>query len=382
LTDRLTATQSKVDELRQREETAREARNALEIKLVSSRAEADTLSDRLTVLETDLSQAHANAEAQVQWHKAELGRFQEQWQEAALSAERLDAVMEGMMAGLIITDPEGAILQSNVASEILLDRGRDEMIGLHLTAISDDERWQQAIATAQGSEAVRLTIRVGTNTLMCDVAPLPDPDALKGEVRGLIAIFQDISSETDDQRTRLESISAMVEELRTPMTTIVSYTDLLLSESVGILGDLQRKFLLRIKAGAERIIQMIGDLTRESGGEERWTSPKRQAVDVGKLVESAVAGSHVQLEDKALTLDLDLPDGLPTIQADPDYLRRALANLISNACMASAVGGRIRVRAAQSDELRFNRETVRRVSDRLDQGFGGRALGGWFAAGL
>ena len=133
------------------------------------------------------------------------------------------------------------------------------------------------------------------------------------------------------------------------MTTILSYTDLLLSETVGILGDVQRKFLLRIKAGAERVVQMIGDLTQEAGIEERWTSPQRQVVDVGKLVESVIAGSHVQLEDKDLRLILDLPDNLPAIQADPDYLRRVLSNLISNACLASTVGGEVRIQAIQSE---------------------------------
>jgi signal transduction histidine kinase len=166
----------------------------------------------------------------------------------------------------------------------------------------------------------------------------------------VIAIMQDISAETEEQRNRLEAISTIGEELRTPMTTILSYTDLLLSETVGILGEIQRKFLLRIKAGGERAVQMIDDLTHQASIEERWTSPQRQEVDVTKLIEAAVAVSHIQLEDKDLTLDLDLPDDLPIIQADPDYLRRALSSLISNACLASSVGGQVQIKALRSEQ--------------------------------
>jgi signal transduction histidine kinase len=358
LTDRLTSAQADMESLRQREEAAREARNALEIKLVSRQAEVDTMSERLAVLDSDLTQAHANAEAQLRWHEDELARRQEEWEEGAQAVEWIQTVLQSMTVGVIITAEDGVIQQANVASEILLDRDSEELLGLELTAMNDDERWLQAVATAGGGEAVRLTLQVGANTLMCDVAPLPDPESLQGASLGLIAILQDISPETAEQRTRLETISSMAEELRTPMTTIISYTDLLLSETVGILGEIQRKFVLRIKAGAERIVQMIDDLNREAGGNERWTSPRRQPVDVNKLVETVVAGSSVQLEDKALTLDLMLPDYLPMVQADPDYLRRVLSNLISNACLASTVGGKIQVRATQSERVPFEREHV------------------------
>jgi signal transduction histidine kinase len=356
LTERLTTVQAEMEGLRQREESAREARNALEIKLVSRQAEVDTMSERLAVLETDLAQAHANAEAQLRWHEDELARRQEEWEDAAQAVEWIQTVLQSMTVGMIVADQDGTIQTANVAAEILLERDSEDLLGLDLAALHEDERWQQAVTTARGGEAVRLTLQVGANVLMCDVAPLPDPDSLQGPAIGSTVILQDISPESAEQRARLETISSMAEELRTPMTTIISYTDLLLSETVGILGDIQRKFVLRIKAGAERIVQMIEDLTREAGGDERWTSPHRQAVDVGKLVETVVAGSSVQLEDRALTLDLELPDDLPVIQADPDYLRRVLSNLISNACLASSAGGQICVRAAQSERPPFGRD--------------------------
>ena len=349
MTDRLTANQTEMDELRRQLEAARDARNALEIKLVSNRAEADTLAERIAVLETDLTQANANVEAQMRWHEDELARVEVDWEEAAQAVDGVQNVLQGLTAGILITDEAEVIQQANLAAEILLDRGSEELHGQRLTTVHGDERWMQAIASASGGEAVRLTIQVGPNTLMCDVAPLPDQDMIASHSNRVIAIMQDISAETEEQRTRLETLSTMAEELRTPMTTVLSYTDLMLSETVGILGEIQHKFLLRIKAGAERAVQMIDDLTQQASIEERWTSPQRQEVDLTKLVEAAVAVSHVQLEDKDLTLDLDLPDDLPIIQADPDYLRRVLSNLISNACLASSAGGLVQIKALRSE---------------------------------
>lgn len=348
LTERLAKARSEIDAVQRREEAAREARNALEIKLVSSRAENEALSQRLAILETDLAQTHANAEAQIRWHEQELIRQEAEWEEAVRAAESIQGVMQGLTAGILITGDDGTVQESNVAAEILLDRSSEELQGLGLAEVYDDERWRQAVTTASGGEAVRLTMRMGMNTLMCDVAPLP---AAEGEDEGaqrLVAILQDVSVEAEEQRVQLDAVASLADELRTPITTVSSYTDLLLSETMGILGEAQRNFLLQIKDGAERVVQIAGLMTAEGTVEEKWTRPQRQSVDVNQFIEAAIAGNHNQLEDRDLRLTLEMQNDLPHIAADPDYLRRVLSNLLSNACLASEVGGQVDIRTARS----------------------------------
>jgi signal transduction histidine kinase len=353
---RLGEMQAENKKLHGRVELAREARNALEIKLVSSQAEADALSERLAVLETDLSQAHADADARLRWHEEELGRLQAKWQDASLVAGWSQAVLQGMTAGILATDAHGRIEETNVAAEILLDRTNEELQDLALTAVSEDERWQQAVNTALEGEAVRLTVQVGFNTLMCDIAPVSDPNMPQEGVLGLIAILLDVSIEVGEQRARLAAIAATADELRTPMTAIVNYTDLLLNEIEGTAMDTQRKFLLRIRASAERMLHIVDDLAQEAEDKDRWTYPQRQMVNIGELIETTVDRSRSQLEGKALHVELELAHELPPIQVDPDYLRRVLFNLLSNAYLASSVGGQIQVRAIQSDGLPPGRE--------------------------
>lgn len=183
---------------------------------------------------------------------------------------------------------------------------------------------------------------------MCDLSPLPDPDSSPGKMAGLVVVVQDISAGIEGYRERLDAVVSLAEESRTSITTIVNYTDLLLSDAVGSVGNAQRKFLMRIKAVAERLVQVTSELTRKANGNEGWNRLQRQSIDVSELIESTVAGSHAQLEDLGVTLELDLPDNLPVVKADPDYLRRALSNLLSNACLASSAGGQIQVQAAQT----------------------------------
>lgn len=356
--DRLAELRAEVQGLRNWEEAAREARNAQEIQLVSSRAEVEAMAGRLMVLETDLAQAHAKAEAQSLWFEDESARMRTEWGETVLSVESSQSILHGMTAGVLVTDVHAVIQDANFAAEILLDRSIGELQQLALQDVSSDERWQQGVSTASGGEAVRLTMQVGINTLMCDLAPLVDPDAPQDEEHRLIVILQDVSAEVEEQRSQLETMAMLAQELRTPITTIISYADMLLGEAVGMVGSAQRKYLTRIKAGAERMARMTDDLTREAGVEEQWSGPQRQSVDVNSLIEATVAGSHCQLEDRELSLELELPDDLPAIYADPDHLRHVLSHLLSNACLASTVGGRIQVQAGQSPTAPLDHEEL------------------------
>jgi signal transduction histidine kinase/GAF domain-containing protein len=346
--ERLTKAHAEIESLAQREAAAREARNALEIRLVSSRAERDVLFERLAVLENDLAQAHVNAEARLRSQEQEHGQQQEEWTAAVRAVEETASVIQGLMAGILVSDTQGIIRESNLAAEILLQRCSDELLGLPLAAISDQERWLRALATATSGQAVRLSLGVGPNTLMCDVGPLPDVQAADAVGRRLVVLLQDVSDEIREGRSHMDVIASLAEDLRTPVTTIINYADVLLSETMGLLGDAQRKFVLQIKGGAEGILQMAEVLSSEAGYEQPWSRPHPQALDLNQVIQATAASSQAWLKDKALTLDLSLGKNLPAVNADPDYMRCVVNNLISNACLACELGGLIRVQTSAS----------------------------------
>jgi signal transduction histidine kinase len=295
------------------------------------------------------------AEARAEAHEASQGL--KSWEES-VREESTQAVLQGLTVGILVTDAHGVIQQANMAAEALLDADAEELKGLELAEISSDERWLRAVATAGDGEAVRLKMQGAGNTLMCDLAPLPHVGRSE-EGQRLVVVFQDITAAMEEQRQRLNLVQdldalrvqdrlALAEELRTPTTTIINYADLLLGEAVGGLSNAQHKFLARIKSVAERIAQMADDLAREASPDPLQTKSQRQRVDVRQLIETTVAESYRQLEDRSITLELELPDDLPAVKTDPDCLRRVLSDLLSNACLASAEGGQIRVQAAEA----------------------------------
>lgn len=147
---------------------------------------------------------------------------------------------------------------------------------------------------------------------------------------------------TNDQAEVVASIS---QELRQPMSSIIGYADLLLGESVGILGALQRKFIERIRASTERIGSLIDDLIQITTLETGLMSLKPESVDMNLIIDNAMAYTSSQLREKNITLRIDIPENMRPIQTDREALQQILIHLLQNAGAASSVEGAITLRA-------------------------------------
>lgn len=140
-----------------------------------------------------------------------------------------------------------------------------------------------------------------------------------------------------------EVIASISQELRQPMSSIVGYTDLLLGESVGILGSLQRKFVERIKSSTERIGNLVDDLIQVNTFEAGLRKLKPEATDLNSIIDNAMSYTSNQLREKNISLLLDLPKNLESIHVDRDALQQILIHLLQNAGSACSVEGTVRL---------------------------------------
>lgn len=147
-----------------------------------------------------------------------------------------------------------------------------------------------------------------------------------------------------------EIIAAISQELRQPMSSISGYTDLLLGESAGILGALQRKFLERIKASTERMGSLLDDLIQISVNADGRAQLAPTTVDMNSVIDDAIAMCMAPLREKNIALRVDIPEALPPIVADRDGMTQILIHLLANAGAASDVEGEITLHAAVKHE--------------------------------
>lgn len=151
-----------------------------------------------------------------------------------------------------------------------------------------------------------------------------------------------------------EVITSIVQEIRQPMSSILGYTDLLLAESVGILGALQRKFLERIKASTERMHGILNDLLQIAALGEGPVELLPQAVEMGGVIDEAVSDTSAQLREKNITLQVDLPSVIPQIFADRDAIQQIVMHLLQNAGTVTPQEGTITLRSRVTEEDRRN----------------------------
>jgi signal transduction histidine kinase len=142
-----------------------------------------------------------------------------------------------------------------------------------------------------------------------------------------------------------EAITSLAQELRQPMSSIIGYTDLLLSESTGILGALQRKFLERVRVSTERIGALVEDLIQVTALDSGSSALAPRPIDLYEVIQETVGQTGAQIQAKELDLRLDLPENLPHLHADRDAIQQALLHLLQNAVSATPEQGQVSLRA-------------------------------------
>jgi signal transduction histidine kinase len=147
-----------------------------------------------------------------------------------------------------------------------------------------------------------------------------------------------------------EVIASISQELRQPMSSIIGYTDLLLGESVGILGALQRKFIERIKASTERIGNLIDDMIQLNTLEVGLGDLKSEAMDLNLIIDNAMAYTSSQVREKNISMHLELPKKVASVNADREALQQILIHLLQNAGSATPIEGTIRLKVRTTSE--------------------------------
>ena len=183
-----------------------------------------------------------------------------------------------------------------------------------------------------------------------------DPDRLRGES----ARHGDELARADSERRRAEFLAVVSHEMRTPLTSIISFSELLRGESAGLSHDGLR-FLGIIERNADRLLRLIDDLLMLNRLEAGGLPLELTQVSLPALAAEAVKNAAPVAEKSGVTVHLDAGVG-PAVLADPRRLSQIFDNLIGNAVKFSHVDGLVRVR------LRYHRGTWR--VDISDTGIG------------
>lgn len=147
---------------------------------------------------------------------------------------------------------------------------------------------------------------------------------------------------SDLSQAKSEFITIVSHELRSPLTSVLGFTDLLLEGEAGSLSSTQKEFIDIISQNTRRQIDLINNLLNLSKIEAGRVELKKQSLDLSKVIQIVVANLRALFTEKNLEVKINrLSDSLPQAFADENQIILVLTNLLSNAIKYTAIGDEI-----------------------------------------
>lgn len=285
---------------------------------------------------------------------------------------RDEVLLESIGDGMIVTDEERRILMMNHAALELLKLQHADVFQRHLSEIvtivneqddplrREDKPIYKAFTTL---ERVRVTAADGLYYKQGDRVKFPvaltaSPVIIEGKAVGVIEVFRNVEKEREIDRMKTEFISLASHQLRTPLSAIRWFTEMLLNGDAGELQTEQKDFLHNIEESTNRMIQLVNSLLNISRIESGRIVIDSQPTDLSELVHGVVNDLKAKIEERQHHLVISVHDGLPKISIDPRLIRQVYMNLLTNAIKYTPAGGEIQVFISRKGD-----EIISQVSD-------------------
>jgi signal transduction histidine kinase/DNA-binding response OmpR family regulator/HAMP domain-containing protein len=244
---------------------------------------------------------------------------------ARVEAERrrLATTIRSLGDALIITDPDGMVVQCNPRTVELLP---DVEPGSIVTALLPS--LEEALADEQSLER-------GGRTLLITAALLDD-------AAGTVWTIRDATARARLERLKSEFVATASHELRSPLTSIKGFVELLAADGPS-LTTRQREFVEIIEMSTNRLVDLVNDLLDVARVEAGRVEIHQRPSDIAEAVREVATLIRPRIDEKAQRLTVEHDDDLPLALADPPRVRQIVTNLVTNAHLYTDDSGSIAI---------------------------------------
>lgn len=310
--------------------------------IVSSRLTKKTF-DPLNNLEEDLINIDTNIFPEISPFinriKNQKLTIDENYKEIARERDTINTILKNMRESLVIVDENKNLLTVNDSAREIFNSKRDILGENIINLIRDEEILKMADEALEGKSTEAIT-RIGNRDYKCYVNPVFEDK----RVRGLLILFIDETEEIRALRLREEFSSNVSHELKTPLTSISGFSELLVNDLV---EDKDKEgFYKLIYDDSKKLLSLVEDIMKISGLENAGEYDKEE-VDLREIISEILKAYEGLIEEKNVTVNLE-GDGL--VFENRTMIWELFSNLINNGLKYNKEGGRLDIKISEEEK--------------------------------
>lgn len=291
--------------------------NDIQMESENSKTEIDKLSEAIDVINSDLK---------------------DNINEVIRQKRQIETILLHMNDGIIAFNMEGRIIHINPAARTFLDiDNKDNTFDKIFNKIDKEINMERLIYLENWTTSEN-TINVRDKYLKLFFAPFRDEI---NRPSGIIVLIQDITEHVKLDNMRKEFIADVSHELKTPLTSIMGYSETLMAMDYD--KDMQEKFLNVISSEAVRMTKLVNDLLTLSKHDDANTKWEKSEFDLGELVKKCQEYLQIEMDKKEQKVECFVTANVPNVYADRDGIERVVLNILSNSVKYTPEKGTIKI---------------------------------------
>ncbi|MCA9752242.1 MAG: HAMP domain-containing protein, partial [Gemmatimonadetes bacterium] len=272
------------------------------------------------------------------------GQLQERLEALTEDRNKLQAVLGGMVEGVVAVDPEERVLHLNRAAARLLGADERTAVGRPLRSVSRVREVADAVREAIESGVDRrreIQLSSFPQELVLEIHSAPIASS-GGAAGGAVVVLHDVTELRRLEAVRRDFVANVSHELKTPLTAVRGILETVLDDPA-MPADTRTRFLRKVDEHSRRLVQIVTDLLSLTRAESRPEDLPRESMDLRVPLRESCRALEMAARDRGVALRTDVPDEEVRILGDRPSLRLVTDNLVDNALKYTPAGGEVTV---------------------------------------